>query len=500
VFGRGTSRIARIENQPANSLFFKILPVTPLLSGFYREAVVPAHANSKKAKILRETHKKIIAGISLSLSLIAFALLTASASAQVLKITVNDTIQPISAEYISRAIDEAARRGDQAVLIEINTPGGLLSSTPQIIDKITSSSVPVIVYVTPTGGHAGSAGIFILESADIAVMAPGTAAGAAHPVMLIGPVQLKPDDEMKRKIENDTAALMRSVTSKRGRSIDAAESAVRESKSFTDQEALAGHLIDYVASSPEDLFRQMQGKSFKRFDGQSVSLNLAGQSLIVFDMTLKEHILDELMDPNLAFLLLAIGALALYVEFNHPGAVIPGTVGVVFILVAAFALNFLPTRFAALGLILGAFALFAAEAKFVSHGVLTVGGIALLTLGGLLLVDSPIPEMQVHLLTALTVSIPLGLITAFLMTIALKARRNKVVTGAQGLVGETAVVQTALSPQGKVFIHGELWDAVASSALPAGQMVVVRRIDGLTLLVDPLEATLPPGNAAAAIL
>jgi membrane-bound serine protease (ClpP class) len=415
-----------------------------------------------------------------------------------LKVVVNDTIQPISAEYIARAIDEAHRRGDQAVLIEINTPGGLVSSTRDIIEKITASSVPVIVYVTPTGGHAGSAGIFILESADVAAMAPGTAAGAAHPVTLIGPVQVKPDDEMNRKIENDTAALMRSVTSKRGRSIEAAESAVRESKSFTEQEALAGHLIDYVASSPEDLFRQMQGKSFKRFDGQSASLNLTGQPVILFDMTLKEHILDELMDPNVAFLLLAIGALALYVEFNHPGAVVPGTVGVVFILVAAFALNLLPTRFAALFLILGAFALFAAEAKFVTHGVLTIGGIALLTLGGLLLVDSPIPEMRVHLLTALAVSVPLGIITAFLMTIALKARRNKVVTGAQGLVGETGVVQTALSPQGKVFVHGELWDAVASSPLPAGQLVTIRRVDGLTLQVDPLETAVPPASPATA--
>ena len=179
--------------------------------------------------------------------------------------------------------------------------------------------------------------------------------------------------------------------------------------------------------------------------------------MVAFDMTVKERVLDELMDPNIAFLLLAIGALALYVEFNHPGAVIPGTVGVVFILVAAFALNLLPTRFAALVLILGAFALFAAEAKFVTHGVLTIGGIALLTLGGLLLVDSPIPEMRVHLLTALSISIPLGLITAFLMTIALKARRNKIVTGAQGLVGETGVAQTALSPLGKVFVHGELF-------------------------------------------
>jgi membrane-bound serine protease (ClpP class) len=428
------------------------------------------------------------------------AIFSFPATAEVLKVVVNDTIQPISQEYIARAIDEAHRRNAQAVLIEMNTPGGLVSSTREIIEKISSSPVPVIVYVTPTGGHAGSAGIFILESADIAAMAPGTAAGAAHPVTLIGPVQVKPDDEMNRKIENDAAALMRSVASKRGRNVESAESAVRESKSFTEQEALAGHLIDYVASSPEDLFRQMQGKHFKRFNGESASLNLTGQQVVPFDMTLKEHILDTLMDPNISFLLLAIGALALYVEFNHPGAVIPGTVGVVFILLAAFALNFLPTRFAALGLILGAFALFAAEAKFATHGVLTIGGIALLTLGGLLLVDSPIPEMRVHLLTALAVSIPLGLITAFLMTIALRARRNKVVTGAQGLVGETGVAQTALSPLGKVFVHGELWDAIASSALPQGQLVVVRRIDGLTLQVDALGATPRPASPAPAIL
>ncbi|HVI78014.1 MAG TPA: NfeD family protein, partial [Candidatus Acidoferrum sp.] len=177
-----------------------------------------------------------------------------------------------------------------------------------------------------------------------------------------------------------------------------------------------------------------------------------------------------------------------------------GTVGIVFILVAAFALNLLPTRFAALVLILGAFALFAAEAKFASHDVLTIGGIALLTLGGLLLVDAPIPEMRVHLVTALAVSIPLGAITAFLMTIALKARRNKVVTGEQGLLGETGVAQTALSPQGKVFVHGELWDAIASTNIPIGQLVVVRRVEGLTLEVDPLVATPPNASPAAAVL
>jgi membrane-bound serine protease (ClpP class) len=407
-------------------------------------------------------------------------------SAEVLKVVINDTIQPITQEYISRAIDQAKRRNAQAVLIEINTPGGLVDSTRKIIESITSSTVPVIVYVTPSGARAGSAGIFILEAADIAAMAPGTNAGAAHPVNLGGG---NVDEVMKEKIENDAAALMRSVVSRRGRNVEVAESAVRQSKSFTDQEALSQHLVDYVASSREDLFRQIQGKSFKRFNGQEVTLALVGKPVVPFEMTVKEHILDYLMDPNISFVLLAIGALALYAEFNHPGAVVPGTVGIVFILLAVFALNLLPTRFAALGLILAAFVLFAAEAKFASHGVLTIGGIVLLTLGGFLLVDSPIPEMRVHLLTALVVSVPLGLITAFLMTIAVKARRNKLVSGAQGLIGETGIAQTVLAPRGKIFVHGELWDAVSSSGVLVGQFVVVRNIEGLQLQVDPLPVS-----------
>jgi membrane-bound serine protease (ClpP class) len=422
--------------------------------------------------------------------LVAALVLSSVSSAQILKIVVNDTIQPITEEYIARAIDEAARRNDHAVLIEMTTPGGLVESTRHIIDKITNSSVPVIVYIAPTGSRGGSAGIFILEASDIAAMAPGTNAGAAHPV-LVGLFAPKVDDEMKRKIENDTAALMRSVASRRGRNVEAAVSAVLESKAFTEQEALSQHLIDYVASSEDDLFRQIDSRAFKRFNGQEVTLHLSGQPIAPFGMTLKEHILGYLMDPNMAFILLAIGALALYAEFNHPGAVVPGTVGIVFILVAAFALNLLPTRFAALGLILASFALFAAEAKFASHGVLTVGGIVLLTLGGLLLVDSPIPEMRVHLLTALAVSVPLGLITAFLMGIALKARRNKLVSGAQGLIGETGIAQTALSPRGKIFVHGELWDAVSTADVSVGESVIVRRVDGLLLQVEPVAATRP---------
>jgi membrane-bound serine protease (ClpP class) len=415
-------------------------------------------------------------------------------SAQVLKIVLNDTIHPITDEYIGRALAHAQAQKAQALLIEINTPGGLADSTRDIIEKILASPVPVIIYVTPSGSRAASAGFFILEAADVAAMAPGTNTGAAHPVIIGGG---KIDDVMKEKMENDSAALMRSVTSKRNRNVDVAESAVRQSKSFTDQEALSQHLIDYVASSEEDLFRQMQGKTVKRFDGQSVTLNLMGQTIRPFAMTLKQRILGYLMDPNVAFILLAIGALALYAEFNHPGAVVPGTVGVVFILLAAFALNLLPTRFAALAMILGAFVLFALEAKFVTHGVLTTGGIVLLTLGGLLLVDAPIPEMRVHFVTALAVSVPLGIITAFLMTIALKAHRNKVVTGVQGLIGEVGTAQSMLAPVGKVFVHGEIWDAVSSHSIPAGSKVVVQKVEGLQLEVAPVH--IPDGKVVTGV-
>lgn len=433
---------------------------------------------------------RISAGLALA------CLLLSSASAEVLKIVLDDTIQPVSQEYIERAIATAERQHDDAVLIEMNTPGGLVDSTRKIIESITTSTVPVIVYVAPSGSRAGSAGFFILESADIAAMAPGTNAGAAHPVVLGGG---KLDDVMKEKLENDAAALMRSVAARRGRNVQIAESGVRQSKSFSDQEALDNHLIDYIAPNQQNLFQQISAKPIKRFDGQAISLNLVGEKISPYEMTLKERILSYLVDPNVAFVLLAIGALALYAEFNHPGAVVPGTIGVVFILLAAFALNLLPTRFAAIGLIIGAFALFVAEAKFATHGVLTVGGIVLLTLGGLLLVDAPIPEMRVHLLTALAVSVPLGVITAFLMSIALKARRNKVVTGIEGLVGETAIAQTALTPNGKVFIRGELWDAVSTADVPAGDLVVVRQVDGLTLQVHPVNATPPPAPAHAVL-
>ena len=403
-------------------------------------------------------------------------------AADVLKITIDGPIHPIAEEYIGRAITAAERRHAEALLIELRTPGGLIDSTREIVEKILASRVPVIVYVAPSGARAASAGFFILESADVAAMAPGTNTGASHPVSLTGGQM---DEVMKTKIENDTAAFLRSYVSKRGRNVQTAESAVLKSISWTDQEALSEHLIDIVSPNEQDLLRQLDGRVVQRFDGSSVTLHVAGQRVDDFPMSLRQKILGWLMDPNISFLLLAVGAFAIYAEMNHPGAVVPGVVGVIFILLAVFALNLLPTRFAAITLILAAFVLFALEAKFATHGVLGIGGIVALTLGGLLLVDGPIPELRVHLLTALGVSVPLGVITVFLMNLAIRARRNKVATGSQGLIGETGIAQTELSPAGTVLVQGELWRARSRQTVGNGEQVRVTRVTGLQLEVEP---------------
>jgi len=353
--------------------------------------------------------------------LLAGCVLPASAQAEVLKIVINDTIHPMTTEYVERAVAQAQQDNAKALLIEINTPGGMLDATREIIEKLLASPVPVIIYVTPSGSRSASAGFFLLQAADVGAMAPGTNTGAAHPVL----PGAKLDEIMAKKMENDAAALMRSVVLKRGRNVEVAESTVRESKSFTEQEALSQHLIDYVASSEQDLFQQMRGKPIKRFDGKTFVLDLTGEPIRVLERTLKQRIFGVLMDPNFAFGILALGVFAIYAELNNPGTVLPGTVGVILIVLAGFALNLLPVRFAALGLIATAFVLFALEAKLASHGVLGLGGVVALTLGGLFLVDGPIPEMRVRLSTALGVSLPVGAITVFLMTIALKARAGK---------------------------------------------------------------------------
>jgi membrane-bound serine protease (ClpP class) len=405
------------------------------------------------------------------------------AGAAVLRVVLNDTIHPIADEFIGRALEQAAREGDEAVLIELSTPGGLLDSTRSIVEKIMTSRVPVIVYVAPTGGRAASAGFFILESADIAAMAPGTNTGAAHPVLL----GEKMDDVMKAKMENDAAAFMRTIATRRGRNVAVAESAVRESKSFTEQEALAQKLIDVVAPTGPALLRAVDGRVLRRYDGSSVTLHVAGKPLRDARMSTRQRVLALLMDPNIAFLLFILGALAIFAELNHPGAVLPGVVGVIAILLALFALNLLPTRFAAIALILAAFALFALEAKYATHGVLGIGGVVCMIFGALFLVDGPIPEMRVRLATAIAVSVPIGLIAVFLTTLVLRARRNRVVTGSEGMIGEVGVTRTPLAPAGKVFVHGELWNAVARGEVPEGAQVRVSGVEGLRLVVEEIH-------------
>ncbi|MFA6955259.1 MAG: nodulation protein NfeD [Thermoanaerobaculia bacterium] len=412
-------------------------------------------------------------------------------SADILKVTIDGVIHPITEEVVDRAIREAEAAGDSALLIVLRTPGGLETSMRKMIEKIVASKVPVIVYVSPGGSRAASAGFFLLVSADVAAMAPGTNTGAAHPVV-IG--QEKVDEIMNAKMTNDSAAFMRSIVAKRGRNVELAEKAVRESVSFTEQEALDQKLIDIVAKDEADLLRQLEGRTIKRFGGETLVLKLAGQTVREREMTLRQRVMNWMMDPNIAFLLLSLGALALWAEFNHPGAILPGVVGLIMILLAVFALNLLPTRFAALTLIVIAFVLFALEAKYTSYGVLGAGGVVCMTLGAVLLVDGPIPEMRVQWLTALAISLPFGVIAVFLMTLAMRAMKGKVVTGEEGLVGEIGVAKTPLAPAGRIFVHGELWNAVSTAPVAVGDEVRVESIDGLTLGVRPVAGSPPPAG------
>jgi membrane-bound serine protease (ClpP class) len=422
-----------------------------------------------------------------------FGLSLAAQKPVVEKLILKDTIQPISAGMLERGLQRANDSGAAALLIEMDTPGGLVDSMRGMAGAILSSKVPVIVYIGPSGARAGSAGFFLLESADVAVMAPGTEAGAAHVVFMGG----KPDDTEMQKVENDAEAFLRSYVKPRNRNVDAAVAAVAQSHSYTAEEALSQHLIDLIAKSDSELLADLNGREITRFDGSKTTLHLANARIEVLDPTLREELLGWLVNPNIALMLLVCGALLIYLEFNAPGTIVPGALGTLMVLLGVFGLDLLPIRYTAVLLLVAAFALMALEAKFGGHGALAIAGIVCLLFGTLTLVSAPIPQMAVSPWVALAVSAGFGGITVFLVRLAVRARRMKVRLGADALVGSPASAMEPLNPEGHVLVEGEIWRAVSAQPIPAGAKLLVTGHDQYLLRVEPAGAIPTPTTHSA---
>jgi membrane-bound serine protease (ClpP class) len=413
----------------------------------------------------------------------------------VLKLTLHDTIQPITADYLQRGLTHAADIHADAVLLSLGTPGGLLDSTRTMVAAIEASPVPVILFIAPSGSRAGSAGFFLLEAADVAAMAPGTNAGAAHPI--VEGKQLDPI--LKEKIENDASAFLRSYTDRRGRNSQAAEDAVRNSKSYSDTEALKLNLIDLIAADDTALLTALDGRRIKRFDASETTLHTRAATILDFAPSTRERLLTRLTNPDLAVLMLVVGGLLIYLEFNIPGTVVPGALGTMLVLLSLFGLNLLPIRHTAILLLVAAMVMILLETKFASHGILALAGTLALVFGLATLVDGPIDELRVHLGTALGAGIGFGAISFLLAFIALRARRSKILLGPQAMVGGLGVTRTALAPTGQIEIRGELWQATlrpadpTAATVPAGIPVRVRDVHGLLLIVESTgESALVP--------
>ena len=399
---------------------------------------------------------------------------------RVVAVSIDGMVHPITVEIVNHAIQQAQSEHAELLLIRLNTPGGLLDATRHLIEELSAAPIPVVTYVTPSGGRAASAGFFLLEAGDIAAMAPGTNTGAASPVLL----GQQMEETMRKKVENDAAALLRSMTTRRGRNSVLAEQTVREAKAFTEKEALDNKLIELIAPDERQLFKQLDGREITRWDGHKQVLHLAGATVTEAARTLRERLIAAIADPNIGFILLVLGALGIYVEFSNPGLIFPGVAGAILVLLALSALSILPINWVGVALLLLSIALFVLEAKYASHGVLGIGGTLSMILGAVLLINGP-PEVRIHLGTAISVALPFALITMFLVSIVIQARRGKVLTGATGMIGEIGVASTALAPEGQVLVRGEYWDAVADSSISAGTKIRVKAIEALKLRVEP---------------
>lgn len=426
----------------------------------------------------------VLAGWGVSAFLCAGGLAIAAVAEQpvVDKLILSDTIQPVTAGELDRAIAQASSDGAQALLVELDTPGGLLDSMRAMAGAILSSKVPVIVYVAPAGSRAGSAGFYLMESADIAAMAPGTNAGAAHVVSEFG----KMDDTMAQKVENDAEALLRSYVSRRGRNVDAAIAAASSSHSYTAEEALDQHLIDLIANNENELLAALDGRTITRLNGTKQVLHVAGAKIVTVKQSLREDLLGWLVNPNIALLMLMGGALLIYLEFNTPGTIVPGALGTLMVLLAIFGLNLLPIRYTAVLLLIAALGLLVLEAKVGGHGALAVAGIVCLAFGMLTLVEAPVPEMAVSPAVAIAISLAFGLITVFLVRLAMRARRMKSRLGVDALVGSAAKAMEPLAPEGHVLVEGEIWMAVASEPVAAGTTLRVLGHEEYLLRVAPV--------------
>lgn len=411
-------------------------------------------------------------GLSLLLILIVFPAVSHSS---ILKITVDAPIHPITSEYIRDTIDRAERENASLVIITLNTPGGLDSSMREIIERILSSKTPVVAYVSPSGGRAASAGFFISIACDIFVMAPGTSTGAAHPVGVSITGQAM-DKTMEDKATEDAVAYIKTLAEKRGRNTRLAEDAVRISSSWTEKEALEGNLIDLIAKDEQEIIKFFDGKRIKRFNDEEEILELRNEEIIDIPMSARQKFLITISNPNLAYILLMLGLLGLYFEFSNPGSILPGVLGGIFLLLAIFSFQILPINYVGLLLILLAIGLFILEIKIQSYGILTVGGIAAMVIGSIMLIPAPIPELRPSLKFIIPMAVGLSLIFIFLIYIAIRAHLNRVHTGKEGLVGEIGVAQSALKPEGKVFVHGELWNAEAEEDIPKGTKVKVLEV------------------------
>ncbi|HKM91861.1 MAG TPA: nodulation protein NfeD [Candidatus Acidoferrales bacterium] len=406
-------------------------------------------------------------------------------SPRVIEIPIEGVIQPFLADFVDEALAHAASEHASLVLLTLNTPGGLDTAMRDIIQHIIASPVPVAAYVSPSGSRAASAGFYILLSADVAVMAPGTDTGASSPVFLIGGTAAQVDETLKKKAMNEAAAYLRSICGNRGRNVDLAEKAVTEAKAFSDTEALNGKLIDLVASSPEDLFAKLEGRTITRFDGSTLTLHLRGAVISHYEVSSKQKFLGWLAEPDLMFILLIVGLVGLYVEFTHPGLILPGVLGGVALLLFLVGAQVVPINLFAILLIASAVALFAIEAKVTSHGVLALLGVVAMLAGALVLVRSPITGEGVSPAVALGFTIPFAVLAVVVMRLALRTFTMKPSTGNAQLVGQIGEMREPVDGTGMVFVGGELWQARAQQQIPTGSKVRVVRVDGLTLEVAP---------------